>query len=60
MKIDDMKKKLKEILVYHGENQTNLADAYNQDLIVNEIYEHVDHIMDENESLWEMLDEEEE
>jgi FPC/CPF motif-containing protein YcgG len=57
MTVDEMKKTLKEILAYHGEKQTNLAADGAQNLIVDEIFEHVSHIVDENESLWEMLDE---
>jgi len=57
MTVDEMKKTLKEILVYHGEKQTNLAADGAQNLIVDEIFEHVSRIIDENESLWEMLDE---
>ena len=36
-----MKKKIKEILSRHGENQTNLAADAAQDLIVDEIHEEI-------------------
>jgi hypothetical protein len=56
-----MKDKIKKILACHGENQTNLIAESAQDLIAEElqevVLEYVEHLKDENESLWGMLDE---
>ena len=57
MKTNDLKLKLREIFARHGEIQTNLASKKAQEVIVLEILEHVDTLIDENESLWNMLDE---
>ena len=55
-----MKDKLKEVLVKHGKNQTNLASEAAQNLIVEELHEaildHIEQLADENASLWSMLD----
>ena len=54
-----MKDKLKEVLVKHGKNQTNLASEAAQNLIVEELHEaildHIEQLADDNSSLWSML-----
>ena len=57
MNADELKTKLKEILSRHGEIQTNLASSKAQDVVILEVLQHVNPLIDENESLWNMLDE---